>query len=472
MPGNSGGAKGLNRIHADSDKERNRLKTITEDVAGNPLNQWGLSECLSLLRTKLFQKAKAEPKFRFYSLFGHVIRLETLQSAWTRVKANKGTPGIDGVSFKDIEKRNGGSQEFLRELQGSLKDRTYRPDHIKRVYIPKTDGNKRPLGIPTIKDRVVQMAVMLIIEPIFEADFLDSSYGFRPGRSAHDAVEKIRSHLKEGKRVVYDADLKGYFDTIPHDNLMKAVERRIVDRSVLKLLRMWLKSTVIEIDGNGKKRGSKSKIGTPQGGVISPLLANIYLHHFEKHFNSITGDGKRLNASIVRYADDFVILMKEPMTKLIQYMEQLLESRFRLTINRDKTKWVDMRKTGPMLDFLGFTFRYETGTRYRGYQCLNVSPSKKSVKKIKEKIHEHLSYKNSHKHLVLVIPALNRLLGGWDNYFAIGYRKKAYSEINCYLNLKLWKFCARKSQRKKKLPQGDTWNSYLKKQGMNFLSYA
>jgi RNA-directed DNA polymerase len=448
------------------------LKTTTDEEEDCPLNQWGLNEHLSLLRTKLFQKAKAEPKFRFYSLYGHVLRLETLESAWKRVRANKGKPGIDGISFADIEKRDGGVQTCLKDIQESLKKRTYRPDPVKRVYIPKQDGRKRPLGIPTIKDRVVQMAVLLIIEPIFEADFLDSSYGFRPGRSAHDAVAAIRSHLKEGKRVVYDADLKGYFDTIPHDNLMKAVERRIVDRSILTLLRMWLKSTIVDTDENGKPKWYKSTIGTPQGGVISPLLANIYLHHFENYFHSLTGGGNKIAASIVRYADDFVILMKEPMIEMIHHVEQLLESRFRLTINRDKTKWVDLRKVGPTLDFLGFSFRYERGIHYGDYRCLNVFPSKKSVKNLKAKIHDRLSYKNSHKHLWMVTPHLNRMLRGWDNYFKVSYRKKAYSEVNHYLHLKLWKFQARKSQRKMKLPEGDTWHSYLQKRGMNFLSYA
>ena len=271
-----------------------------------PLNQWALSESLALLRTKLFHKAKEEPSFRFYSLFSLVTRKDTLEGAWIRVKANKGSPGVDGIDFKDIEKQEGGVALFLEELQKDIREKTYKPKPVKRVYIPKPDGSKRPLGIPTIRDRIAQQAVLLVIEPIFEADFLDSSYGFRPNRSAHDAIEKIQSHLKSGKRVVYDADLKGYFDTIPHDNLLKAVEKRIVDSSVLRLIRLWLKSTVFEKDENGKTRGSKPKTGTPQGGVISPLLANIYLHYFEKFFESATGNGKRIKASIVRYADDFV----------------------------------------------------------------------------------------------------------------------------------------------------------------------
>ena len=437
-----------------------------------PLNHWGLSESLTLLRMKLFQKAKQEPKFRFYSLFGHVTRWDTLLGAWERVKRNQGSPGIDGINFKDIEKQVGGVEKFLKDLQKDIREKIYKPQPVNRVYIPKPDGRKRPLGIPTIRDRVAQMAVLLIIEPIFEADFLDSSYGFRPNRSAHNAVEKIQSHLKNGKRVVYDADLKGYFDTIPHDNLMKAIEARIVDNSVLRLLRMWLKSTVFEKDENGKTRVSKSKLGTPQGGVISPLLANIYLHHFEKHFASVTDKGNASQASIVRYADDFVILMTEPLPKLIQKMEELLEGRFKLAINREKTKWVDLRNIGETLDFLGYSFRYEKSLRYN-YPCLSIFASKKSVKRIREKIGSILDYRKCYMPLPVIVKDLNRLLTGWSNYFSLGYKKKVYSSLNHHLDFKFWKFCSRKSQRKMKLPAKiESWHYLAKSIGLNFLSYG
>jgi len=234
--------------------------TITHETT---LNNWGLSESLTLLRTKLFHKAKTEPSFKFYSLLNQITRNDTLEGAWKRVRANKGSPGIDGVSFEDIEKQEGGVEGFLESLKKEIIEKTYKPQPVKRVYIPKAGGGKRPLGIPTIKDRVAQQAVLLIIEPIFEADFLESSYGFRPNRSAHDAIEEVQAHLKSGKRVVYDADLKGYFDTIPHDNLVKAIRRRIVDGSVIKLIKLWLKSVIAEKDDQGKIRMWRSKSGTP-----------------------------------------------------------------------------------------------------------------------------------------------------------------------------------------------------------------
>ncbi len=446
------------------------METKTIECEGNTLNNSGLPENLTNLRNKLFQKAKQEKEFRFYTLYDHIVKETTLKAAWSRVKENKGSSGIDGINFEDIEKAAGGVEGYLKELGTKLKDRKYKSQAVKRVYIPKSDGRKRPLGIPTIRDRIVQMAVLLIIEPIFEADFVESSYGFRPKRSGHDAIEKIESHLKEGKRVVYDADLKGYFDTIPHDKLIKALERRLADKSIIKLIKMWLTSAVIERDEKGKMLGHRPKQGTPQGGVISPLLANIYLHHFEKVVEKAKSQGYEI--SMVRYADDFVIMMKKPMKGLIEKLEEILETKFGLTINREKTKWVDLRERGITLDFLGYTFRYEKSVRYKRL-CLSIFASRKSEKKIKETLGAILDNKNSYQPIERVVKKVNKIIIGWSNYFSKGYKKKVYSRVNHHLNYKFWKFCSRKSQRKMKLPFGTkSWHEFGKSKGLKFLSYA
>jgi RNA-directed DNA polymerase len=247
-------------------------RPTTEQEPGHhdPTGRRDLPRKVSRLRSKLSQKAKQEPRFRFYTLYDRISRLDVLQAAWREVRKPQTAAGVDGVTFTDIEASEGGVRGFLTQLQEDLCSKRYRPDAVRRVEIPKPDGRTRPLGIPTIRDRVVQMAVLLILEPVFEADFRDSSYGFRPGRSAHDALDAIRVHLKRGKRDVYDADLKGYFDTIPHEKLMAALEVRISDRSVLKLIRMWLQSPIEETDEAGRKTRHRPTAGTPQGGVITP----------------------------------------------------------------------------------------------------------------------------------------------------------------------------------------------------------
>ena len=263
-----------------------------------------LPEKVRTWRAKLSAKAKQEKRFRFYSLYGLISHPETLRAAWQQVRANGGAAGVDGISFAQIERQ--GLEPWLEELGREMREKSYRCQAVRRVYIPKANGKLRPLGIPTIRDRVVQCAVLLIIEPIFEADFEECSYGFRPERNAHQALEKIREHLRTGKCEIYDADLEGYFDSIPHEKLMACIRMRVVDGSVLRLIRQWLKAPVQEENEQGKKRIRRNTSGTPQGGVLSPLLANLYLHWFDRVFQSKGGPARWANAALVRYADDCV----------------------------------------------------------------------------------------------------------------------------------------------------------------------
>lgn len=428
-----------------------------------------LPDKLTTLRQKLYRKAKLEPKFRFYALYDRIYRRDVLSSAYEIALANKGGAGIDGVTFEDIEGSPEGVEGFLDEIQESLRSKTYRPSAVRRVLIPKPDGRKRPLGIPTIRDRVVQTAALLVMEPIFEADFLDCSYGFRPNRSAHDALNEIRKDLKMGLNAVYDADLRGYFDTIPHDKLMKCVRMRIVDRSVLKLIRLWLQAPVVEAGCGGGKKVTRNKKGTPQGGVISPLLANIYLHWFEKVFHSASGPAAWAKARIVRYADDFVVLARYQGAQLQAYIESKIETWLGLEINRDKTKVVDLREPGASLDFLGFTFRYDRDLKGRGFKYLNVTPSKKALKKERETLRGMISSHQSHVPVPTLIGVVNRQLRGWSEYFSFGYPRQAKRAMNWYVRARLIKHLQRRSQRPFRPPKGTSFYKHLKELGLIYL---
>jgi RNA-directed DNA polymerase len=423
---------------------------------------------LSLLRQKLSQKAKQEPKFRFYALYDRIYLFDTLVSAWNLVASNQGAPGIDGITFEEVVAQEGGLLKFIKDLQEDLRSKRYQPQPVRRVYIPKANGKLRPLGIPTIRDRVVQTAALLILEPIFEADFLDCSYGFRPGRSAPQALEVIRMNLAQGYQEVYDADLEGYFDSIPHDKLLACLRMRIADRTVLHLIRMWLEAPVVEKTEDQDTKVHRPGQGTPQGGVISPLLANLYLHWFDKRFHAADGPAHWAKARLVRYADDFVVMARYQGPQLVARVESLLEDWLGLKINRDKTRVVKLKEEGVHLDFLGYTFWYAPDLFGRG-TYLKMEPSAKALDRERAKVRDMLSRRFGWKPIDVLIQELNQHLAGWANYFGLGQPRQAFQKINNYVRERLTGHLRRRSQRPVRPAEGSSWYRLLTQLGLQML---
>lgn len=411
-----------------------------EGMVGQAVRPNHPTEKVRELQRSLFRAAKKNRKRRFHALYDRILRRDVLQEAWKRVKSNRGAGGIDGETLSMIEQH--GVADFLAEIRGELEEGEYRPRPVRRVYIPKSKTQKRPLGIPTVKDRVVQMAAKIVLEPIFEADFCDCSYGFRPKRSATQALEVLRLRCSRGQRVVVDGDIKSFFDSIDQARLMERVARRICDRRVLRLIRQWLRAGVME-DGEVRK----STTGTPQGGVISPLLANIVLDELDEVW---AREWSHLG-ELVRYADDFVVVCRtrrqadEALARVRTILEQM-----RLELHPEKTRIVELRVRGEGFDFLGCHLRIMR-SHFKGKTYLFRWPRTKAMTSLRERIRRLTNWRRwtRMRDIREVIEELNPLLRGWCNYFRTGNASRHFNTIDNYVTQ-----CLHRLLRRRRCHQG------------------